>query len=123
MESAGKTARIEPEHDARRACGRERREVAAGAKLAKADDWKGAEKAWRQARKTAEGDAKGRVIYNLAVAAERRRDIATALKLAKEAKTLLRNTNRVDAYLTALRDRKREAATLAAQMVPPPEGE
>ena len=27
MESAGKTARIEPEHDARRACGRERRGV------------------------------------------------------------------------------------------------
>ena len=30
MESAGKTAGMEPEHDARRACGRERREVAAG---------------------------------------------------------------------------------------------
>ena len=84
----------------------------AGAKLAKADDWKGAEKAWRQRRKTAEGEAKGRLIYNLAVAAERRRDIATALRLAKEAKTLLRSTNRVDAYLTALRDRKRATATL-----------
>ncbi len=99
------------------------REVAAGAKLAKADDWKGAEKAWRQGRKTAEGEAKGRVIYNLAVAAERRGDIATALKLVKEAKTLLHNTKRADAYQAALRDRKRAAATLAAQMAPPPEGE
>jgi hypothetical protein len=99
------------------------REVASGAKLAKSDDWKGAEKAWREGRKTAEGDAKGRVIYDLAVAAERRGDIATALKLVKEAKPLLRNTKRADAYQTALRDRKREAATLAAQMAPPPEGE
>ena len=95
----------------------------AGAKLAKADDWKGAEKAWRQGRKTAEGEAKGRVVYNLAVAAERRGDIATALKLVKEAKTLLHNTKRADAYQAALRDRKRAAATLAAQMAPAPEGE
>ncbi len=98
-------------------------EVKAGAKLAKADDWTGAEKAWRQGRKTAEGEAKGRVIYDLAVAAERRGDIAAALKLAKEAKTLLHNTKRADAYQAALRDRKRAAATLAAQMAPAPEGD
>lgn len=98
-------------------------EVTAGAKLAKAGNWTGAEKAWRKGRKTAEGDTKGRVIYNLAVAAELRGDIATALKLVKEAKTFLGSPKRADEYLAALRDRKRQASTLSAQMAPPPEGE
>lgn len=95
-------------------------EVVAGARLARADDWTGAERTWRTGRKTAEGDAKGRVLFNLAVAAERRGDIATALELAKAAKGHLRNPKHAESYLEELRDRKRQARLLAAQMAPPP---
>jgi hypothetical protein len=95
-------------------------EVAEGAKLARAGDWVGAEKAWKKGKKTTEGDTKGRVAFNLAVAAERRGDIASALTLCKEAKGLLKNADPADTYLVDLRARKRQATTLAAQMAPAP---
>jgi hypothetical protein len=98
-------------------------EVVAGARLARDGDWTGAERAWRKGRKTAEGDGKGRVLFNLAVAAERRGDIATALELIKAAKDLLRQPKHADAYLVELRDRKRQARALAAQLAPPPADE
>lgn len=98
-------------------------EVVAGARLARDGDWTGAERAWRKGRKTAEGDGKGRVLFNLAVAAERRGDVATALELVKTAKGLLRNPKHAEEYLVALRDRKRQARALAAQMAPPPADE
>lgn len=96
-------------------------EVKAGAKLAKAGDWTGAERAWKASRKTAEGDAKGRVLFNLAVAAERRGDIAGALELAKAAKKHLRKPEKAEAYMAVLKERRRQAKTLAAQMVAEPE--
>jgi tetratricopeptide (TPR) repeat protein len=95
-------------------------EVSAGAKLAREGNWAAAEKAWRKARKTAEGDTKGRVLFNLAVAAEQRGDIVAALENLKAARALLKNTKHADAYLVALKERRRQAATLSAQMAPPP---
>jgi Family of unknown function (DUF6340) len=95
-------------------------EVAEGAKLARGGDWTGAEKAWRRGRKTAEGDTKGRLLFNLAVAAENRGDINGALEQLKAARGLLKNTKHADEYLSVLKERRRHAAALEAQMAPPP---
>lgn len=95
-------------------------EVVAGARLARHDDWAGAERAWRKGKATAEDDVKGRLLFNLAVAAERRGDIAAALDLVKAAKGKLRDPKHAEAYQDELRLRKRQARALATQMAPPP---
>ncbi len=90
-------------------------DIRAGHKLARQGDWKGAAKLWRAARKTGSARAKARATLNLAVAAEKRGDVARASELASEAARLLEK-GWVKKYAKQKKKRKKASERHAKQL-------
>ncbi len=87
----------------------------AGHKLAKRGDWEGAVTAWKVAAESEDAKVRGKAKLDLAVAAERRGDVARAQDLAAEAAKLL-DKDWVRAYAKVLKAREKEEARLADQL-------
>jgi hypothetical protein len=87
-----------------------------GARAAKAGDWAGAERTWRGVVKSsAKPKIRGKAHFNLAVAAEARGDLDTALEHAREAMALL-GDGRTGRQVASIVRRERDQARALAQL-------
>ncbi|MFH1467480.1 MAG: DUF6340 family protein [Pseudomonadota bacterium] len=86
-----------------------------GALSAAAGDWEKASERWQAAAKATEGKARGKALWDLAVAAEAAGDLSTALDFAERADTLLRSGASAR-YLAALKKRAKQQQRVDRQL-------
>jgi hypothetical protein len=86
-----------------------------GAEAAAAGDWQLASARWQQAAEATEGKARGKALYDLAVAAEAAGDLPAALDFARRADALLRS-GASTRYVAALQKRAKQQQRVEKQL-------